>query len=193
MTGKIKLYVGLLVLGVALMGGGVWFLVNAPPAIDIPESPPVIVMDIDRIMAGEFSNLYIYEGGSIIYVEEKNLRMPTREYPPTRIWELGKLQEEELNSLLEFVKDSGFDKLDEYYQFPGKPHEGGGFSMGDMSFTITINSENLSKTVTAFGYLTPDHGLTYPDMPYPLNELYQELKNIAENSTEEIHRETIKD
>jgi len=191
MTGKIKLYIGLLVLGVALIGGGVWFLVNAPPAIDIPESPPVIVMDIDRIMAGEFSNLYIYEGGSIIYVEEKNLRMPTREYPPTRIWELGKLQEEELNSLLEFVKDSGFEKLGDSYQFPGKPIEGGGFTMGDMGCTIYVDYGDLNKKVRASGYLTPDHGMTYPDMPYPLNEIYQKLKNIAENSTEEIHRETI--
>jgi hypothetical protein len=60
-----------------------------------------------------------------------------------------------------------------------------------MSFTISVNSENLNKTVTAFGYLTPDGGKTYPDMPYPLNELYRRLKYIADNQTQEVARETI--
>ena len=63
--------------------------------------------------------------------------------------------------------------------------------MGDMSFTISVNSENLSKNVTAFGYLTPDHGETYPDMPPPLNVIYGRLKVIA-LATEEVYRETIK-
>jgi len=193
MKGKTRLYIGLLVLGVALIGGGVWFLVNAPPAIDIPEEPPVIYEQLDYVMRGEFSYLYIYGDGSIIYVEEKNLRMPTREYPPTRIWGTGKLQEEELNRLLEFVKNSGFKKLDDSYQFPGKPVEGGGFTMSDMSCTIYVDCGDLRKRVSASGYLTPDHGMTYPDMPYPLNKIYGKFKNITENTTEEIHRETIKD
>lgn len=193
MTGKIKLYIGLLVLGVALIGGGLWFLVNAPPAIDIPEGSAVIAMDVNRIMAGEFNHLYIYADGSIIYVEEKNLRMPTREYPPTRIWETGKLREEELKSLLEFIKNSGFEELEDGYKFPGKPIAGGGFSMGDMNYAVSINYGDLHKTVWALGYLTPDQGLTYPDLPYPLNEIYSKLKNIAENQTEESYRERIRD
>ncbi len=63
--------------------------------------------------------------------------------------------------------------------------------MGDMSYTVSIDYGNLHKIATAFGYLTPDHGLTYPDMPYPLNELYKKLKDIAENQTEEVYRESI--
>lgn len=193
MTGKMKLYIGLLVLGVVVVVGGVWFLFNSPPKIDIPEGSPVIAMDVDRIMAGESDDLYIYEDGSIIYVEEKNLRMPTREYPPTRIWKPGKIQEEELNSLLEFIKSSGFGELEDSYQFPGKPIEGGGFTMGDMGCTIYVNYGDLHSKVSASGYLTPDHGMTYPDMPYPLNEIYSKLKHIAENKTEEIYRERIRD
>jgi hypothetical protein len=61
-----------------------------------------------------------------------------------------------------------------------------------MDFTISIYSENLSKTVTASGYLTPDKGETYPDMPSPLNEIYIKLKNIAEIETEEVYSESIK-
>jgi len=191
MTGKMKLYLGLLALGLLLVGGGLWFLYNPVPVIDIPEGTPVISEKLDYIMRGEFSYLYIYEDGSVIYIEEKGLRLPSPGHPPTRTWKTGKLQLEELNSLLEFVKNSGFEKLDEYYQFPGKPIEGGGFTMGDMGFTITIDYGNLNKTVTAFGYLTPDQGKTYPDMPYPLNEIYKKLKDIAENKTEEVYRESI--
>ena len=88
--------------------------------------------------------------------------------------------------------NSGLDKLDEYYQFPGKPNEGGGFSMGDMRFTISVNSDNLSKTVTAFGYLTPDDGKTYPDMPSPLGAIYGRLRVLA-MVTEEVYCDNIKD
>ena len=85
--------------------------------------------------------------------------------------------------------------MDDYYQFSGKQTESpGGLKagvMGDMSCTLHIDFEGLRKKVTAFGYLTPDHGITYPDMPYPLNELYKRLKNIIENRTAEVYRETI--
>jgi hypothetical protein len=62
--------------------------------------------------------------------------------------------------------------------------------MGDMGFTITVNSDNLSKTVSAFGYLTPDNGETYPDMPSPLNEIYGRLRTLS-MATEEVYQEKI--
>jgi hypothetical protein len=184
----------LLTLGVLLIGSGVWLMLDSARAkVDIPESNPVIHEKLDYIMRGEFNYLYIYEDGSIIYIEENGLRMPSPGHPPTRTWKTGELQPEQLNSLLEYLKNSGLEKLDEHYQFPGKPIEGGpagGFSMGDMGFTISINHENLNKTVTAFGYLTPDHGETYPDMPSPLNEIYIKLRAIS-LETKEVARENI--
>jgi len=122
-------------------------------------------------MREEFNHLYIYEDGTVIYSEDRGLRMPTRENPPIRTWKKGQLQEEELNSLLEFFRDSRFGELDEYYEFPGMPNEGGGFTMGDMGYTILCYYGDLHKKVSAFGYLTPDHGMTYPDMPYPLRSM----------------------
>ena len=180
----------LLVLGLVVIGGGAWMLAKSPPEIDIPESNLVIYEQLDYVMRGEFSYLYFYEDGSIIYIEEKGLR-PAGGHP-TRTWRTGKLTPQQLDSLLAYLENSGLDKLDEYYQFPGEPNESGGFRMGDMSFTISVNSENLSKTVTAFGYLTPDKGETYPDMPSPLNEIYGRLCTIAQ-VTEEVYREDIKD
>jgi hypothetical protein len=190
MVGKMKLYIGLLILGLVMIGAGVWFLVNSAPAINIPEGAPVITANASYIMRGEFSHLYIYEDGSIILVEDKGLRIPSPGHPPTRTWKIDQLEDEELGKLISLFKSSQFEKLDKYYQFPGKPIDGGGFTMGDMGFTISIDYENLNKTVTAFGYLTPDHGETYPDMPSPLNEIYQKLRDIA-LKTREVARETI--
>ena len=161
------------------------------PAIDIPEGPPVITANASYIMRGEFNLLSIYEDGSVMYAEEKGLRDWTEAAHPVRIWKTGQLRGEELSSLLEFFKNSRFEELSEYYQFPGEEIEGGGSKMGDMDYAVSINYGDLHKTARAFGYLTPDGGMTYPDMPYPLNEIYQKLKNIAENQTEEVYRESI--
>ena len=188
MTGKLKLYIGLLVLGVVVIGGGAWMLAKSPPEIDIPEGNPVIYEQLDYVMRGEFSYLYFYEDGSIIYIEEKGLR-PAGGHP-TRTWRTGKLTPQQLDSLLAYLENSGLGELDEYYQFSGEPNESGGFHLGDMIFTISINSENLSKTVTAFGYLTPDNGETYPNMPSPLNAIYGRLRAVA-LQTEEVTRENI--
>ncbi len=197
MTRKMKLYIGLLTLGLVLIGSGGWLLYNsAQDKVSIPEGNPVIYERLDYIMRGEFNYLYIYEDGSVIYVEEKGLRMPSPGHPPTRTWRTGQLQEEELEQLTGLFQSSQFAGLDKYYQFPGKPlepREGAptsGFSMGDGSFTFTINWEDLQKTVTAFGYLTPDRGETYPDMPSPLNEIYERLRAIA-LQTKEVARERI--
>ena len=118
--------------------------------------------------------------------------MPSPGHPPTRTWKTGKFTSQQLDSLVAYLENSGLGGLDEYYQFPGEPNESGGFRMGDMSFTISVNSDNLSKTVTAFGYLTPDQGESYPDMPSPLNEIYGRLRTISQ-VTEEVYRENIKD
>jgi hypothetical protein len=191
MTVKMKLYIVLLVLGVVAIGIGVWMLVKSPPRIDIPEEPPVIYEQLDYIMRGEFKYLYIYEDGSIIYIEEKGLRLPTPGHPATRTWRTGKFTSEQLDSLVAYFDNSGLGELEEYYKFLGEPSEGGSITRGDMDFTISIDSKNLSKTVTASGYLTPDKGETYPDMPSPLNEIYQRLRAIA-METEEVYSESIK-
>jgi len=90
MTGKIKLYIGLLALGLALIGGGVWLLFSSPPEIDIPEEAPIITMHNSYRTIGQGPDiLNIYEGGTVIYIEEKGIS------PRTRIWKTGQLQNEE--------------------------------------------------------------------------------------------------
>lgn len=182
----------LLTLGVLLIGSGVWLFVESPAKIDIPESSPVIYEQVLYTMAGENYELYIYEDGSIIYIEEKGLRFPSPEHPATRTWKTDKFTAEQLDSLLVYLENGGLDKLNDSYYFPGEPTEGGGKTMSDMSFTIIVNSKNLNKKVTAYGYLSPDRGETYPDMPPPLNEIYEKFRVIA-LATQEVARENIQD
>lgn len=187
---KKKVYFILLILGVLLIGSGIWLLVKSLPGIDIPEGNSVIYEKIEYFMQGRASYLYFYEDGSIIYIEEEGKRFPTPEHPATRTWRTAKFTQPQLDSLLAYLEQSGLDKLDEHYDFPGESVTGGGISTSDMRFTIYVNSENLSKMVTAFGYLTPDKGETYPDMPAPLNEIYGRLK-VLTMATVEVYRENM--
>jgi len=182
-----------LALGIILAGNGVWLLHSSAQAkVSFPEGTPVIYEKLDYIMRGQFSYLYIYGDGSIVFVEEKGLRLPSPGHPPTRTWKTGRLTPEQLDSLIDYLKNSGLNKLEARYQFPGQPIEGGpgGFTMGDMGFTLIVKSGDLNKTVATFGYLTPDQGETYPDMPSPLNDVYIRLRAIA-LATQEVYRENI--
>ncbi len=192
MIGKTRLYIGLLVVGLVLLGSGLWLLLNPVPRVNIPESTPVIAMDITHTMGETRSQLLIYEEGTIIYREDTGLRPGQVR---TRTWKTGKLNEGELTDLLEFINDSGFEALDAHYEFPGIPVPTENFpdaiKSGDLQCTISVDNKDLQKAVSAASYLSPDEGMTYPDMPYPLNEIYRRLKDIAENQTEEVYREPI--
>jgi len=202
MTNKMKLLIGLLVVGVVLLGAGILFLLHppmhlvetpgSPQTIYIPAGPPVVAEELTYTMRGEKDSLSIYADGSVIYIEEKGLRMPIPGHPAVRTWNTGKRSPEELNRLMDYLNNSGFNELDESYLFPGKPVEGSpsGIISGEGSFKFTINSDKIQKTVTAFGYLTPDHDETYPEMPSPLNEIYRRLRIIA-LSTQEVTKENI--
>ncbi len=191
MTNKMKLLIGLLVVGIALVVTGIVLAVlPGQDKVNIPEGSPVIYEQARYLMGGANNELFIYDDGSIIYIEEKGLRFPMPERPATRTWRTGKLTGEQLDSLVDYLNNSGLDKLDEYYNYTTKPDESGSFSSSDMGFTITVNSGNLSKTVKTFGYMSPDNGETYPDMPAPLNDIYARLRTIA-MATQEVYQESI--
>jgi len=188
MTGRMKLYIGLLVLALVIIGGGLWFLFNPVSIIDIPDAEPIITMHNSYRTIGQGPNhLYIYQDGAVIYVKQKGIATDS-----IKTWSTGKLQKVELDELLDFFKHSGFTALDGIYQFAGESVEGA-TKMGGMSCAISIDYEDLQKTVHADWYLSPDGGITYPDMPYPLNEIYKKLKQIIDSKTEEVYREPIKD
>lgn len=171
-------------LGLLLIGSGIWLLYSSAPAIYIPESSPVITMcNVNRTIGQGDTILAIYEEGSIVYLEDKG--------PFGRVWHTGKIGEAELGNLLDFFRESGFGEMERVYQFPGVSVPGA-TKMGGMSCSFTLNYGGLLKTVDANWYLSPDGGKTYPDMPYPLNEIYRRLRIIADNYTEEVYRESTK-
>ncbi|HEY93852.1 MAG TPA: hypothetical protein G4O15_02790, partial [Dehalococcoidia bacterium] len=70
MGNKIWLYSGLLVLVLALVGVGIWFVLKPVDEIKIPESDPWLVMDISYLEEGTQSQLSIYDDGTIIQWED---------------------------------------------------------------------------------------------------------------------------
>ncbi len=199
----------LLGLGIVLVGLGIWLLFSharakgtsspednstslAPAKVTIRDYP-IVYEKLEYAMRGQNSSLYIYDDGNILYIEEKGLRIPTPDEPATRTWYEGKIELPQLDSLLGYLERCGLDGLDSYYQFQGEPIEGGlpgSFRMGDMALTISINARGLQKTLTAFGYVSPDKDESYPDMPPPLNEVYVKLRALA-LATEQVHQENI--
>ncbi len=70
------MYSGLLVLVFALMGLGIWFVLNPEDKIEIPAGDPLVLMDINKPEIGILSQLSIYEDGTVIYVEDSGLEVP---------------------------------------------------------------------------------------------------------------------
>jgi hypothetical protein len=195
MVQKRLIIIALLFVGISMLniGGGLWLYHKLANPVTIPEGDPVVVMEITHIMRGTQSHLAIYINGNIVYFEEDNTRIATFRNPPMRIWKVGVIPEEDLNILLELLKNGGLVDLSSYYQFSGQTATNGGYIRGDMIFTIITDYGDLRKTVTADGYLdymTPVPGITYEHMPYPLDEIYQRFINIVLN-TKEVARQRI--
>ena len=181
MTGKMKLYIGLLVLGLALVGSGLWFLLNPSPVIEIPEDEPVIAMENLYTMAGERNRLFIYEDGTVICLEETGLR-PTMN--KTRTWKKGQIDEQELSTIMLFIQDVRFAELEESYYLSTTPQS-------DLQHIISVKYQDIDKTVITNGYFPPDSSKPYSKLPYPLDEIYQKLMDIADNRTEVVYQKSV--
>ena len=163
---------GALLLILIVLATGCTNSVTTPIITPSHTGSPIISMNIAHLMQGQFSHLAIYEDGYVIRNEERGLRFPVAEHPPTRSWYTGQLTKEELTGIIDFFESSRFMELNDHYVFAGKP--GNGFtSTGDNFVTIIISYGDLQKTVVASAYLT------YVDMPSPLNEIYDRLWGVA--------------
>ena len=180
MGNKIWLYSGLLVVVLALIGVGIWFVLRPVDQVEIPESDPWMVMDISYLEEGTQSQLTIYDDGTVIYWEDTGL--PGALSPdPTRIWRTGKLDSEEMDDLSDLLDTIGFNDLEEYYLSSAIP-EDEDVIIDDNYLKISVDNEN---TVTAHGYFTPMTSSQIYPLPGPLDELREKLDDIIENITEE--------
>lgn len=141
---------------------------------------PVIMMRILYTMRGESSYFGIYEDGFVYCVEETGLR-PT--WQTTETWKAGHISKEELNNLADFMRSNRFMEMEDHYSLSTIPQT-------DLDLRIQVYYQDINKFVTAQGYFSYDDGKTIPDMPYPLNEIYKKLKQIADNNTEEITQDS---
>jgi hypothetical protein len=180
MGNKIWLYSGLLVIVLALVGVGIWFVLRPVDKVVIPDSDPWLVIDISYLEEGTQSQLSIYDDGTIIQWEDTGL--PGALSPdPTRTWRTGKLNSEEMDELSDLLDTIGFNNLEEYYLSSAIPTDED-VAIDDNYLKISVDSEN---TVTAHGYFTPVTSSAYYPLPDPLDELYEKLDDIVETNTGE--------
>ena len=136
---------------------------------------PILTMDIQHIMQGKSDYLSVYVDGYIIFKTEIGLRHPVASAPPHRTWYTGQLTSGDLSTLIDFIRSSGFTTMPEQNNFATTP---AGQSVGGDNFvTVAVSYGELQKTVSAVAYLA------YADMPYPLNEVYNRLWNIAQSTS----------
>jgi hypothetical protein len=183
MNRKLILLTGLLVIGVAVVGLGVGLIANQPKTVRVPNEFPAIAVDATYKVSGERNRLYIYRDGYIILVEERG-SSKTSNF--TRTWKTGQLSTGELADLMSITKKVEFGALANQYRFLGDNTSSGTPRIGDMDYVVSVNYENTRRVISILDFYSPDHETVYPDMPYPLSEIYQRTKEIAENKTTEF-------
>jgi len=190
-TGKMKLYTGLLVPGLVLVGVGLWFLFNPAPVIEVPVGEPVIAMNITNPAGGTATQLAIYEDSTVICRENAGFRREAADpdNPATSIWRAGNLQMEELNSLFDLFNSSAFQEMDVYYQSVNSQGIDDGWGGTDCIISFAV--QDSDKKVRAFGYLTPIGSNPPVELPYPLNEIHEKLMGIIEDRTEEVYQKIV--
>jgi len=152
------------------------------PELYTPQSDQVITDRLYDIDKGEFRYLSIYQDGNLTAIEMEDLLGPVDQH--VRILKTGKLSEEELNSLIKFFENSGFKEMDKTNEFSSSPGS-------DVHYSVSARLGSSYRYIRASNYPSPDGGKTYPDMPYPLDEIYKMLKDIADNKTNEVTRKSI--
>jgi len=162
---------------------------GSEPEIYTPQSDWVISQRLYDIKNGEFRYLCIYEDGSLTAIQMEGLRGPVEQHMIIR--KTGEFSKKELSNLIELFEEGGFFELGSSYKFQGPPDENSESGLDGVHYSVSAHLEHRGKTVRVSNCFSPDGGETYPDMPYPLNEIYKRLKNIANNKTDEVTRESI--
>ncbi|MBN2240933.1 MAG: hypothetical protein JW712_14280 [Dehalococcoidales bacterium] len=160
--------------------------------MDIPKDNPVIYVNAVEETRGTRNQIEIFQDGTIVYLKENGLETASPDYPGTRVWGKGKITGAEMDRLKASINATAFENLKEWYHYqPSVSTDNSPERIGDLELTIHLNCEGICKTVVAAGYTTPDNGLTYPNMPYPLNDIFYEVKYFGEIKTEEVYREVV--
>ncbi len=199
MDRKIWIYAGLLVVIVALMGVGIWAVLTPKNPVEIPESEPVVVMDIGSPGRNTFSQLSVYEDGTVIHVRDWAGVPLNPGVAFTRTWRTGTLKASEIDSFFSYLETLDFNDIETTYiseRLTELILDEVAEDVSEISLEtddyIKISADNgsVDNVVAAFGYQHPDTDLI-SELPYPLNLIYEDLAEIIENSTEEVLTEEL--
>ena len=177
---ELRVYQGDEVVASAHFNVGIW------PAS--PTKGAFIEMHTKTTMAGVARHLTISDDGSIVYIEEKGLRMPTQKNPPTRTTRTGQLEEAELDRLLEMVDACSFDA-------EGECNARTEIIDTDAVSVLTVYYQGKTRTLTSnyqpLFHLFHTEIPELSDVPEPVMKLYRELRYIIDNKTVQVSREKI--
>jgi hypothetical protein len=182
---RMKLYLGLMVVALAIVGVAGGLLVARPARTIIPAGQPVISAESYWHMAGHKGRLFVYENGDLLYIEDTGLRIPTPDRPAVRTWNAGHLGVGQLDGLLRLLGGNEFKSLNDSYMYDGNPSS-------DLWYTLVVSLPDLARGVKANIYLSPDRGETYPGMPHPLDEIYAALRSVTEKNVKVVATEKIR-
>ncbi len=167
----------------------------SPPAPSTMPPPPVpvtegvlIEMHTKTTMAGVARHLTISADGSIVFIEERMLRHPTKENPATRTTRTGQLTEAELSNLLAMVDACLFD-------VEGKSNARTEIIDTDAISELTVHYQKRTRMITAdyqplfhlFNPKIPE----LSDVPDTVRKLYRELRYIIDSRTTQTAEEEI--
>ncbi|HEY96461.1 MAG TPA: hypothetical protein G4O15_16160 [Dehalococcoidia bacterium] len=206
MTRKLRAYSGLLVLVLALTGFGIWSVFNSGNKVKIPEEEPVVLVDFNNPENGTFSQLSIYEDGTVIYVEDSELEMPVQqgdEY--IRTWRTGRLDSEEIEYFFSILDSVAFFELgstviftrsdmteeEEYVPeempkptgpslYPGRPIE---------YIRMFVDNGQKENTIVVIGYVSTGAAAIqalHDEPDFSFKHIYAELADVIVNKNEKI-------
>ncbi|OGN87238.1 MAG: hypothetical protein A2158_02585 [Chloroflexi bacterium RBG_13_46_14] len=171
MNRKLWLYSGLMVVVLALMGFGIWFVLNPGNKVKIPEEAPVVLVDFNNPENGTLSQLSVYEDGTVIYVEDSG----------------------EIEGFFSYLESIDFYEIETTFISPGAfegiPEDRGTSHVvpGGLVDYIRIFADNgqAENAIEIIGYISTGADL-YTELPSPTKYIYEELAEIIVNKTEEV-------
>ena len=158
-----------------------------PPLVPVTEGV-LIEMHTKTTMAGVARHLTISVDGSIVFIEERMLRHPTKENPATRTTRTGQLTDAELSNLLAMVDACLFD-------VEGKSNARTEIIDTDAISELTVHYQKRTRMITAdyqplfhlFNPKIPE----LSDVPETVRKLYRELRYIVDSRTTQTAEEEI--
>jgi hypothetical protein len=195
MNNRRAVLISLLVLGLLLVGGGIWWKMDLSSKDNSSKVVirPVITMAVSDDNVDSHDTLYICEDGSTYVIWEIDARPDLgREW--SKIYRKGQLSPSELDALAQLLKDN-LENVQDIYEFPGYVGGTEGQIMkGHMDTVLTIKYQGMARQITANDYLgmyssyLPQDSM-YAGMPAPLDKICHRLFEISA-MTEEFYKET---